>query len=353
MFTCLRNAGEKGGALCTIEGNFGLEPSRSKLSAEEATTLRTNRLFLFGLAETLHTLYHTNNEHGKMLRYLLARHDQTNRDWDESDMEKEAALRLRTANLCSRLLIVPRLDVALPAWLQPLAMTLFVPCNGDHSFESQLQHLLSTVIPFAQYIRTNKASLITAMAAEPPLVFHRAVEAWKMLRICMHFSAGIDGLSVVKVHEQGKPGPWNDGHELQERVANVELKWILPYEYNHPLRNTDVIMVWDLDEIVLGESKIVDKLGYNGVVKSCAEMEGFGYCLPQIGSSDEDYVVSRRCSNEYHVVYLISLRDLIVHTLSPFCDVKIASPLIDQFSFSSTKASGLKAKRKRPHACIR
>ena len=156
-------------------------------------------------------------------------------------------------------------------------------------------------------------------------------------------TSGRNRHSRSQVHEQGRPGPWNDGREVLEKV-NVGLKWALP-RYNHPLRNTDAIVTWDLDEVELGRTKVVDKLGYNGVVNACPKVEGYGYCLPQIGNSDEDYVVSRLCSNEYHSVMLVSLRDLVIHTFSPFCDVKIASPLFDKF-----KANGggdKKAKRKR------
>ena len=117
-------AGEKGGAVCVVEGNFSVEPNRASLSQEEIAGLKNNTAFVRGLANVLHTFMNTKNAHGSMMWHLLKCHAKTQREIDEEDLEKEAEKRRDATTFASRLFMHPTSFT--PEWLRPLCMTLFV-----------------------------------------------------------------------------------------------------------------------------------------------------------------------------------------------------------------------------------
>ena len=315
MLVAFLDAGEKGGAVCVIEGNFGVEPNRASLSQEEIAGLRRNTLFSRGLANALHALMHTKNAHGAMMMHLLKSLQRSQREIDEQDLEKEAERRRAACTSASRLFLQP--TASTPEWLRPLCMTHFVP-EGPHSHEQQLQHLVSTFAPFALH-----AGAAAAAAAAPASPAHgRALALWRRLRPAMHFSAGVDVLALDKAHEGGEADPLNRGHDVVERTWNVEYKWSMPTDFNHPLINTDVVVVWDFDNLVPGETAIEDKQGCDAIVEADPEMDGFALCLRRIRDG-ENTMMSRRNASREHEVHLVSLRQLIFETFAPLCDVQL------------------------------
>jgi len=311
MLVAFVNAGEKGGAVCVIEGNFNLEPNRASLSQGEIAGLKTNVSFSSGLANALHAFINTKNPHGQMMAHLLRSHSESQRTIDEQDIEQEAERRRGAANSASRLVLSP--TPATPAWLHPLCMTHFVP-EGSHSHEQQLQHFMSVFQPTALY---------AAEHATPVSDVHRrALAMWRMLRATVHFSSGVDVLTIHKAHEGARRDPLSQGHQIVERTYNVEYKWNVSPEFNHPLVNTDVIVAWDLENLVPGQTTIEDKQECDATVAADDAMEGFGLCLRDIRDGD-NFMTSRRDASQQHVVWLVSLRDLIMRTFEPFCEMQI------------------------------
>lgn len=307
-------AGEKGGAVCTIEGNFNVEPNRACLSQNEINGLKNNTLFMVGFANVLHTFMNTKNNHGAMMNHLLKCHVKSQRELDEEDVEQEAERRREKCNESSRLFFHPTSST--PEWLRPLCMTHFIP-TGDLRFEHQLQHLASTVLPFALYA--------AATTTTPQSQMHeRALQYWKYLRAAMHFSAGVDVLAVVKPHECGARDALVNGHEVVESVYNVEYKWSLDTTtFNHPLVNTDIIAVWSTDNLTANVTKIEDKQECDAIVEPDASVDGFGLALLRIRDGGGTTVSSRRNASRDHVVHIIALRDLLRVTFEPWCDVQI------------------------------
>ena len=305
MFIALMQEGEKGGALCTIEGNFEVEPNRSKLSCEETNMLKTNTNFMRGFANALHSLFVTPGPHGNMLRYLLKRHSKKLRDIEEEDIEEDNRKRNVCVETATRLFIMKNANT--PRELFPLCMTHFIP-NDEYSHENQLQHILSLFSPFALYL------------AATMQIDDRLAKTWNSLRIAMHFSTGIDGVAIQKAHENGVSDPVSNGHKIMIKTKNIELKWSLPNEYNHPLIQTDIIASWDLDDVEAGKTTMTDKLGCEGILNTNEDTRGFGFIMENIRTTDGEYLMSQSDLSSMHKILVISVKDLIQCTFSRYCD---------------------------------
>ena len=158
----------------------------------------------------------------------------------------------------------------------------------------------------------------------------------------MHFSVGVDVLAVVKGHERGQRDPLGNGHDIVEPTNNVEYKWSLSTDFNHPLINTDIIVAWDLDNVEVNETKIEDKQECDAIVEPDDELEGFGFVLRKIRDGD-NWMMSRKDASRQHTVRIVALRELIHQTFAPLCDVKIH----ESSSVPTTKKKGAKRTRTR------
>ena len=317
-FIAFVQAGERGGAVCTIEGNFNVEPNRSALSQEELSGLRNNEKFLLGLANVLHGfLKIAGNAHSRMMGHLISCHRQSQRALEEGDIEKEAKKRRDALEGSTRLFF--RATEATPAWLRAMCMLHFLPAD-DHRHELQLQHLVSTLHTYALHA----ASLVDASRPGVEATTHaRALHAWRTyLRPGMHFSSGVDVISLQRAHERGELGdPLIVGGVLVERTFNVEYKWSLSTEYNHPLINTDVIIVWDDEGIEPDRTTLQDSQGCDGLVQHWPLVEGFGYGIRRVRDNSMGYLCARDDAASHHGVLIIVLRKLIQCTFEPYCDV--------------------------------
>ena len=150
-------------------------------------------------------------------------------------------------------------------------------------------------------------------------VHDRALRAWP--RACTHYAKGIDTLCLQKEHEMGRADGMANGNAVTRATLQMEYKWSLPHDYDHPLSNTDVILVWSLDGVEPGRLTIVDKQECEGTVEHCDELAAFGYRISRVKDGDQT-VMSRTDLSRRHVVDVLSLRDLIIHTFSPFCRVQ-------------------------------
>ena len=307
-------AGEKGGAVCKIEGNFSVEPNRASLSQEEIAGLKTNTAFARGLANVLHSFITTKNPHGLMMAHLLKCHRETQRSLDEADSELEAQSRRESVNSSSRLFF--RQTGSTPAWMRPLCMTFFIPADTK-SHENQLQHIVSTLHTYALY-----AATLAAPGNTPTCTHTRALTIWKYLRPAVHFSKGVDVVGVFRDHEQSARDPLVLGHHVVEPTYNIEYKWSLLTDYNHPLANTDFIVAWDIDHIEVDNTVIQDKQECDGVVERDAELDGFGYQLAKIRDHSNGHLASRTDASKLHTVRIICLKHLIQHTFGAFCDIE-------------------------------
>ena len=145
----------------------------------------------------------------------------------------------------------------------------------------------------------------------------------------MHYSAGVDVLSIVKQHERGRRDPLAVGHEVTEAVYNVEYKWSVDLLYNHPFVNTDIIVAWQVDNLTLGQTRIQDKQDCDAIVESDDAVDGFGVALRNIRHG-ESTLTSRRNASVEHTVRIVSLRDLVHATFHPWCQVHVHEPVVAQ-----------------------
>ena len=318
-FAAFARAGPTAGAVCFIDANLGLGPSRSRLSQEEFSSLRKNVRFRMGLANVLHEFYEKRSAHGDMLRYLLQRHERGAQDQNERDTDAELARRRNVVDHSTRLLLTQK-DASTPvaAWLQPLCATILCPADDGGSHESQLQHIVSMCLPFVSYMQAVRPA-VPAHAIGAETAYQRVLRSWP--RVAMHYAAGVDATCLDKEHEQSQPDAVSAGCDIRCRVRQVEYKWELLKAFNHPFSTTDVILAWSLDHVQTGISTLEDKFECQGTLVACSELDGFGYRIQRVldGGSAK---MSRFNANEYHTIDVLSVREMIRHPFDPFCDVK-------------------------------
>ena len=307
----------RGGAVCVIEGNFGVEANRAALTSDELTGLGVNRRFKLGLANVLHEFMTSKSNHGKMMMHLLHNHYKAHQATMEDDVVKERARRRAVVEESSRLLLVR--TPATPEWLEAACMIEFVPV-GPEKYERQLQHLVSHFRSFALDAATKPEPAGLSEAGR------NARAAWAEFRTTVHFAAGVDAEAIVKDHERGERDPIAVGGAVTERVRHVEYKWSLCLTYNHLFALTDVIVVWDLAGVAPG-SIVEDRDHLTATVERDPSVEGFGFLLrtcKQPGRNDN--LSDREDRSRNHQIKILSLKNLVELTFGPYCDVQLHPP---------------------------
>lgn len=319
-FVAFAAAGETCGATCHIHGNFDVEPSRSKLSHDEINGLQHNRGFQVGLANALYALYTQPGPHGEMLRFLLGLHLEKRRSQEEKNREEEQARRAEEIDKCSRLVVSPKTTISdVPPELLPLCDTFFIP-EGNGKREMQLQHIISV---FAQSIKCYMAHR-RLPEAEDTSLHARCLRVWKHIHPTMHYPDGVDSVCLIRDHALGCEDALSAGGKSVEPRTNVEYKYALETSFNHPLQTTDIIVVWTCEDVTPGVTTITDKFKHDGVLVRSDALADIGYVIPRIRMADNGgYVMSLNNTSVFHKVEVVSLRDLILHTLARFCNVAV------------------------------
>ena len=286
--------------------------------------LKTDPVFLVGLANIFAEFAEDKSPHGHNFRQYLDFMVRTRKQEYESDIRQYQEQRAQNTLDAGAILIRPRpdIDAKIAAYLETLGEAVGYP---DHGHESTLQNLYDK---FGGVVRAMDRH-IQRKKEQPTATernFLKLVKWWKRIGLLFN-SEGVDAQTFNWSGSNADDHFVKGNRDIANMMSQLEFKIQLMQEFNHPLAacTNGIVTADEIQDCV----SIVDSQNNRGVIHKpdlADDLSGVGVYLKVVSSDNQTPIMRADDRTRELVVPVIHFIRLLEATFEPFAHVQIRRP---------------------------